>query len=66
MPEKVKKCVRDAAETINSIPVDKREMAVRLAETYAIGLATGMELAEAGKKEEEDDQCGRPMRKLPR
>lgn len=54
MPEKVKKCVRDAAETINSIPVDKREMAVRLAETYAIGLATGMELAEAGKKEEEE------------
>lgn len=54
MPENIKKCVENAAKTINAIPNDKREMAARLAETYAAGLATGMELAEEGKHEKEE------------
>lgn len=51
MPEHIKQCVENAAKTISSIPADKREMAVRLAETYATGLAVGMELAGEGKDE---------------
>lgn len=54
MSEEIKKCVENAAKTMNSIPVDKREMAARLAETYAVGLATGIELAEAGTGEKEE------------
>lgn len=54
MPENIKKCVENAAKTINAIPNDKREMAARLAETYAAGLATGMELAEESKLEKEE------------
>lgn len=46
MSEDIKKCAEDAAKTINAIPSSKREIAARLAETYAAGLATGMELAE--------------------
>lgn len=52
MPEHIKQCVENAAKAINSIPEDKREMAARLAETYATGIATGMELAVENKQEE--------------
>lgn len=52
MPENIKQCVENAAKTINAIPNDKREIAARLAETFAAGLATGMELAEKGKPDE--------------
>lgn len=55
MPENIKKCVENAAKTINSIPADKREMAARLAETYAAGIATGMEIAEEGKPEDKKE-----------
>lgn len=44
MPEEVMRCAESTARAMNSIPLDKREMAARLAETYAAGLATGMEL----------------------
>lgn len=53
MPENIKQCVENAAKTINAIPNDKREIAARLAETFAAGIATGMELAEDGKPEKE-------------
>lgn len=49
MPDEIKRCAESAAKALNSIPVDKREIAARLAETYAAGLAVGMELAEADK-----------------
>ena len=51
MPEEIKKCVENAAKVLREIPVDKRGMAAVLAETYANGLAQGMELADSGKKE---------------
>lgn len=53
MPENIKQCVENAAKTINAIPNDKREIAARLAETFAAGIATGMELAEEVKLEKE-------------
>lgn len=46
MPENVKLCVENIAKTISATPADKREIATRLAETFAAGIATGMELAE--------------------
>lgn len=46
MSDETRKCVENAVKTINAISASKREMAARLAETYAAGLATGMELAE--------------------
>ena len=54
MPDEIKRCAESAAKTLSSIPVDKREMAARLAETYAAGLAVGMELAEADKPKDEE------------
>lgn len=51
MSENTKKCVESAAKTINAIPADKREMAARLAETYATGLAVGMELSAESESE---------------
>ena len=56
MPEMVKTCVKNAADALNSIPVDKREMAARLAETYAAGLAVGMGLAEAERENENEEE----------
>lgn len=53
MPENIKQCVENAAKTINAIPNDKREIAARLAETFAAGIAAGMELADDGKTDEE-------------
>lgn len=53
MSENIKQCVENAAKAINAIPNDKREMAARLAETYATGLAVGMELADAEGEEAE-------------
>lgn len=53
MSESIKQCIMNAAQTINSIAANKREIAARLAETYAAGLAVGMELAEEGTKKEE-------------
>ena len=56
MPDEIKRCAESAAKALSSIPVDKREMAARLAETYAAGLAVAMELAEADKpKDKEGD-----------
>lgn len=55
MPENVKQCAEKIAKAISATPADKREIATRLAETFAAGIATGMELAEsdrcAGAKE---------------
>lgn len=45
MPEKTKQLAAEVAKTANDLPANVREMAARLAETYAAGLATGMELA---------------------
>lgn len=45
MPEEVKKTVENVAKTLSSFPADTRELAARLAETYATGLAVGMEIA---------------------
>lgn len=53
MPENVKLCVEKIAKTISATPADKREIATRLAETFAAGIATGLELAEEGKVEKE-------------
>lgn len=52
MSDEIKRCAESAAKALNSIPVDKREMAARLAETYAAGLAVGMELADKPKDKE--------------
>lgn len=49
MSEEIKLCAQTAAKTLDSIPMNKREMAARLAETYAAGLAVGLELAEADR-----------------
>lgn len=47
MPENVKQCAENIAKAISATPADKREIATRLAETFAAGIATGMELAES-------------------
>lgn len=49
MPDKTKQLAADAARSMSALPTDVREMAARLAETYATGLATGMELAGAAQ-----------------
>lgn len=54
MPDEIKRCAENAAKALSGIPVDKREIAARLAETYAAGLAVGMELAEADKPKDEE------------
>ena len=54
MPDEIKRCAENAAKALNSIPMDKRELAATLAETYAAGLAVGMELAEADKPKGEE------------
>lgn len=51
MSETMKQIVENAGGALNTIPADKREMAARLAETYATGLAVGMELAGEGREE---------------
>ncbi|WP_417077542.1 hypothetical protein [Hominenteromicrobium sp.] len=45
MGEKAKEAATTATKLIDKLPADKREIAARLAETYAAGLAAGMELA---------------------
>lgn len=45
MSEDAKKCTENISKVIGEIPTDKKEMAVRLTESYIAGLATGMELA---------------------
>lgn len=45
MSDNTKQSAAETAKTMNALPADVREMAARLAETYATGLATGMELA---------------------
>lgn len=52
MPENVKQCAENIAKTISMTPMDKRKIAARMAETFAAGIATGMELAESDKAEE--------------
>lgn len=54
MPDKSKRCAESAAKALSSIPMDKRELAATLAETYAAGLAVGIELAEADKPKDEE------------
>lgn len=51
MPEEVKKTVERVAKTLSSFPADTRELAARLAETYATGLSVGMELVQSEKQE---------------
>lgn len=46
MPENVKKCAENAAKVLNSIAPDKRDVAAVIAESFAAGLATGIDLAE--------------------
>lgn len=55
MSDEIKRCAESAAKVLNSIPVGKWEMAARLAETYAAGLAAlCMELAEADKPKDKE------------
>lgn len=56
MPEKMKQLVEAAGEAINAIPANKREIAAKLAETYATGLAVGMELACTTGHEQEGEE----------
>lgn len=51
MSDNTKQSAAETAKALTALPKDVREMAARLAETYAAGLATGMELA-AGQREE--------------
>lgn len=55
MGEKAKEAATTATKRIDKLPADKREIAARLAETYAAGLAAGMELAatESGSRGKE-------------
>lgn len=55
MGEKGKEAATTAPKLIDKLPADKREIAARLAETHAAGLATGMELAatESGSRGKE-------------
>lgn len=55
MSENTKKIAETAVELVSSIPADKREIAVRLAETYATGLAVDMELSAEAKAEEREE-----------
>lgn len=52
MSEDVKRAAGESAEIMNQIPEDKRAMAAKLAEAYACGLATGMEISENAAAEE--------------
>lgn len=52
MSDNTKQSAAETAKVLAALPKDTQEMAVRLAETYATGLATGMELA-AGRREED-------------
>lgn len=56
MPEEIKKTAAAAAKALNRVPADKREIAARMAETFASGLAAGMELAEAKERKEEPEE----------
>lgn len=48
----VRRAAGESAEIMNQIPEDKRAMAAKLAEAYACGLATGMEISENAAAEE--------------
>lgn len=52
MPEEVKQCAENTAQAMNSIPADKREIAAKLTEAYAAGLAAGAELMLGGENAE--------------
>lgn len=52
MPENVKQCAEKIAKAISATPADKRGIAASLAETFAAGIATGMELAESDRSAE--------------
>lgn len=47
MPENVKKCAENAAKAISNVTNDKRAIATVIAESFAAGLATGVDLAES-------------------
>lgn len=52
MPENVKKCAENAAKVLNSIAPNKRDVAAVIAESFAAGLATGIDLVDSKEKEE--------------
>lgn len=52
MSEQAKQSAARIAEAVKKFPEDKAEMAARIAETFANGIATGIELANAGKPKE--------------
>lgn len=49
MPENIRTCVENIARALSETPEDKREMVARLAETYAAGIAAGVELSSAAE-----------------
>lgn len=54
MSEEVKQCAEMTARAVNSIPADKREIAAKLTEAYAAGLAAGAELGLGGENAEKE------------
>lgn len=63
MGEKAKEAATTATKLIDKLPADKREIAARLAETHAAGLAAGTELDLSGsvaieRKMDLDELCG--------
>lgn len=63
MGEKAKEAATTATKLIDKLPADKREIAARLAETYAAGLATGMELAATESARDAEVRGGKECRK---
>lgn len=51
MPENVKNAYAQAAKALEKLPEDKQDMAVKLAEAYANGMAAGVELADKAEAE---------------
>lgn len=55
MPENVKQCAENIAKAISATPADKRKIATQLAETFAAGVAMGVELAESNHGAESNE-----------
>ena len=54
MPEEVKRAARAAAEAIKANPADALELAMRMSETFAVGVAAGLRIAPEVKPEAEE------------
>ena len=54
MPEEVKRAARAAAAAIKANPKDALELAMRMSETFTVGVAAGLRVAPEAKPEAEE------------